>query len=185
MGKKAFCSLLLTVSMVRYLSDRYLEVELGEDDQSGLKIPNTAIVSKEFLLVPADYISQGDNSSDSGVIKVTTDKRGRESVEFVSTDIYDTDEEKNLCYVEAESLAAGDVIQKPDASEQYTLGETGEKEGVYNMNRGYAVFRMIDPVEGGSNEEYTIVKTGTSYGLSLYDRIALDGTSVAEGEFAN
>ena len=59
------------------------------------------------------------------------------------------------------------MIQKPDASEQYTLGETGEKEGVYNMNRGYAVFRMIDPVEGGSNEEYTIVKTGTSYGLSL------------------
>ena len=184
-GEESFLQLAFNSSMVRYLSDRYLEVELGEDDQSGLKIPNTAIVSKEFLLVPADYISQGDNSSDSGVIKVTTDKRGRESVEFVSTDIYDTDEEKNLCYVEAESLAAGDVIQKPDASEQYTLGDTGEKEGVYNMNRGYDVFRMIDPVEGGSNEEYTIVKTGTSYGLSLYDRIALDGTSVAEGEFAN
>ena len=44
--------------------------------------------------------------------------------------------------------------------------------------------RLAKP-EGGSNEEYTIVKTGTSYGLSLYDRIALDGTSVAEGEFAN
>ena len=53
------------------------------------------------------------------------------------------------------------------------------------MNRGYAVFRIIEPVSNNSNEEYTIVETGTSYGLSLYDRIALDGSSVTEGEFAN
>ena len=163
----------------------YLEVELGSDDQSGLKIPNSAITTKEFLLIPSDYISQGDNSSDQGVIKITTDNRGKESAEFIQTDIYDTDEENNVCYIDEESLSVGDVIQKPDSDERYTIRETGEKEGVYNMNRGYAVFRIIEPVSNNSNEEYTIVETGTSYGLSLYDRIALDGSSVTEGEFAN
>ena len=181
----SFLQLTFTSSMVRYISDRYLEVELGSDDQSGLKIPNSAITTKEFLLIPSDYISQGDNSSDQGVIKITTDNRGKESAEFIQTDIYDTDEENNVCYIDEESLSVGDVIQKPDSDERYTIRETGEKEGVYNMNRGYAVFRIIEPVSNNSNEEYTIVETGTSYGLSLYDRIALDGSSVTEGEFAN
>ena len=181
----SFLQLTFNSSMVRYISDRYLEVELGSDDQSGLKIPNSAITTKEFLLIPSDYISQGDNSSDQGVIKITTDNRGKESAEFIQTDIYDTDEENNVCYIDEESLSVGDVIQKPDSDERYTIRETGEKEGVYNMNRGYAVFRIIEPVSNNSNEEYTIVETGTSYGLSLYDRIALDGSSVTEGEFAN
>lgn len=181
----SFLQLTFNSSMVRYISDRYLEVELGSDDQSGLKIPNSAITTKEFLLIPSDYISQGVNSSDQGVIKITTDNRGKESAEFIQTDIYDTDEENNVCYIDEESLSVGDVIQKPDSDERYTIRETGEKEGVYNMNRGYAVFRIIEPVSNNSNEEYTIVETGTSYGLSLYDRIALDGSSVTEGEFAN
>lgn len=178
-----FLQLAFNSSMVRYISDRYLEVELGSDNESGLKIPNSALTSKEFLMIPGDYIGKGDNSSSSGVLKVTTDKKGKESVEFISTDIYYTDSETNYCYVDEEELALGDVLQKPDSSEQYVIRETGSKDGVYNMNKGYAVFKIIDPV--ASNEEYTIVKTGTSYGLSLYDRIALDGNSVSEGEFAN
>lgn len=135
----SFLQLTFNSSMVRYISDRYLEVELGSDDQSGLKIPNSAITTKEFLLIPSDYISQGDNSSDQGVIKITTDNRGKESAEFIQTDIYDTDEENNVCYIDEESLSVGDVIQKPDSDERYTIRETGEKEGVYNMNRGSCV----------------------------------------------
>lgn len=178
-----FLQLVFNSSMVRYVSDRYLEVELGADDESGLKIPNSAITSKEFLMIPTDYISMGDNSSSKGVIKVTKNKKGKESVEFINTDIYYTDSEANYCYIAGEELALGDILQRPDSSEQYVIRETGSKDGVYNMNKGYAVFKIIDPI--ASNEEYTIVKTGTSYGLSLYDRIALDGDSISEGEFAN
>lgn len=178
-----FLQLSFNSSMVRYISDRYLEVELGSDDNSGLKIPNTSIVEKEFLLIPSDYISTGDNSSSSGVLKVTKDRKGKESVEFIETDIYYTDSENGYCYVDETDLAPGDVLQKTDSADQYKITETGTRQGVYNMNKGYAVFKIIDPV--ASNEEYTIVKTGTSYGLSLYDRIALDGSSVSEGEFAN
>ena len=30
--------------------------------------------------------------------------------------------------------------------------------------------------------EYTIVKTGTTYGIALYDHIALDGTKIDENQ---
>ena len=32
------------------------------------------------------------------------------------------------------------------------------------------------------NEEYAIVETGTSYGVALYDHIALDGKSIKENQ---
>ena len=40
------------------------------------------------------------------------------------------------------------------------------------------MFKQIDILY--QNEEYTIVKTGTSYGISLYDHIALDGSKIKE-----
>ena len=32
------------------------------------------------------------------------------------------------------------------------------------------------------NEDYAIVKKGTSYGIALYDHIALDSTKISEDE---
>ncbi|MGN1177035.1 MAG: HlyD family efflux transporter periplasmic adaptor subunit, partial [Roseburia sp.] len=59
-------------------------------------------------------------------------------------------------------------------------GETASLQGVYNINKGYAVFKQINILY--QNKEYTIVETGTNYGLSLYDHIALDGTKINEND---
>lgn len=176
-----FLQLAFNSSMVRYISERYLEVELGENDETGLKIPNSAITTKEYLLIPEEYITTLDNSSSKGVIKIVTDKNGDTNAEFISVTIYKTADE--YCYVSQDDLSLGDILQLPDSSTLYTISETGSLQGVYNMNKGYAVFRLIDILS--SNEEYTIVDTGTSYGLSLYDRIAADGSSVSEGDYLN
>lgn len=179
-GSQSFLQLDLNNSMVRFLSDRYLEIELGSDNASGLKIPNSAITEKEFLVIPKEYVGMGDNSSGSGVLKVTTDKK-KETVEFISTDLYY--ETEDAYYVDEDNLAIGDTLQMQGSSEQYTIKDKATLQGVYNVNKGYAVFKQIDIL--AQNEEYTIINTGTSYGISLYDHIALDGTSVKEGEFAN
>ena len=52
--------------------------------------------------------------------------------------------------------------------------------GVYNINKGYAVFKQIDIL--AQNNKYTIVDTGTSYGVALYDHIALDGSKIKENQ---
>ena len=45
--------------MIRYATERYLDIELILEDESGLKIPKTAVTEKEFYIVPQDYITSG------------------------------------------------------------------------------------------------------------------------------
>ena len=179
-GQK-FLQLNLNNSMVRFVSDRYIEVELGSDKNTGLKIPNSAIVEKEFLVVAKKYVGKGDNSSSDGVIKITKDKRGKESAEFVSINAYaETDDSY---YVSQDNLSVGDTIQMPDSREQYSLKDTAKRKGVYNMDKGYAIFKQIEVIS--DNEEYSVVQSGTKFGISLYDHIALNGSEVQEGDFLN
>lgn len=178
---KQYLLLKFNSSMVRFIGDRYVELEMSTDTATGLKIPNTAIVEKEFFVIPKEYFSYGNDNSSKGVLKVNTQKSGKQSAEFVDTDIYY--ETETAYYVESNQLAAGDVIQMTDSAEQYTISETGTLKGVFNINKGYAVFKLIDIV--AQNEEYAILKTGTSYGLALYDHIALNGTDIQEGEMIN
>ena len=164
-------------SMVRFISDRYIELELGDEDAKGLKIPNSAIVEKEFLVVPKKYFTYGGDDSDLGLLKVITEK-GETTVEFIETDLYY--ETETAYYVDEDELEEGDVICESDSSDQYSITNTATLQGVYNINKGYAVFKQIDIL--AQNEEYAILKTGTSYGLSLYDHIAMNGSEISEGE---
>ena len=52
--------------LIRYASDRFLDIELVTNTTSGLKIPLTSIVSKEFYTVPAVYATRNEDSSDIG-----------------------------------------------------------------------------------------------------------------------
>ena len=51
---------------------------------------------------------------------------------------------------------------------------------MYNINKGYTQFRQIDILY--QNEEFALVKEGTSYGLTVYDRIVLNSEAVDEDE---
>ena len=61
--RKVHLSLTLTLrsGMVRYAGDRY-EVELLLSEETGLKIPNSAITEKEFYTVPKDFFMKGGDS---------------------------------------------------------------------------------------------------------------------------
>ncbi len=178
-----FLVLSFNSSMVRFISDRYLDVELGSDDDTGLKIPNSAITQKEFFVVPEEYIASGDGSTDIGVNRIVTDKQGVQDTEFVDVDIYYVDEETGEYCIAGEELQAGDTLQSVDSDGRYILGKTEAHDGVYNVNKGYAVFKLVNIIS--SNGEYSIVESGTSYGLSLYDRVALNGDDIEEGEYVN
>lgn len=166
-------------SMVRYAKDRFLEIELLLSEETGLKIPNSSITEKEFYTIPSDYFMKGGDSSAEGLLVERTDKNGKAATEFISPTIYYKTED--YCYIDSEKITAGEQLIKPDSNETYTVGsDTAALKGVYNVNKGYAVFKQIDILY--QSEEYSIVKTGTSYGISLYDHIALDSTKVNENE---
>ena len=72
----------------------------------------------------------------------------------------------------------GDALINTDTGEKYVIGETDTLEGVYCINKGYAVFRRIEILD--ENEEYAIVSKNTTYGLSRYDHIVRNADKVKE-----
>ena len=162
-------------SMDRYASSRFIHIEILSDSETGLKIPNSAITEKEFFTIPRDYFYQGNNSSDWGVLA----KSEKGDDEFIIPTIYY--EIEDYYYVDPQDLPKGTTLQKPDSQDSYLVGsETATLQGVYNVNKGYAVFKQIDILS--QTEEYTIVASGTSYGIALYDHIVLQGDEVEEND---
>ena len=95
-------------------------------------------------------------------------------------EVTDEDTGESVYYVDMNDFQEGDVLIQPDSNARYTVGATGTLEGVYCINRGYAVFRKIVIID--QNEEFCIVESGTSYGIAQYDYIVEDGTQVNENE---
>jgi hypothetical protein len=180
-GEESFLLLSFKNSMIRFASDRYLELELLSNHEDGLKIPRSAIVEKDFLTVPKDYLTRGGDSGQSGLLKEEKDKSGAMEVVFVPVSVYEETEDK--VSILSDRLTIGDSVRKPESEEGYLLGETKTLEGVYSVNKGYAVFKQIEVLF--QNGEYAMIKNGTSYGIALYDHIALAGDKVREDEIVH
>ncbi len=174
-----FVSLTFTNSMITFCTDRFIDIELLLEDEKGLKIPNSAIVEKEFYIVPKEYVTKGGNSGKDGVLLERYDENGNATTEFVETTIYDaTDTEY---YLDDTVLRANNYIVKPESTQKYAISKTGSLIGVYNINKGYADFKQVSILY--QNDEYAIVKSNTVYGLNVYDYIVLDASTVSDNEF--
>lgn len=174
-----FVSLTFTNSMITFCTDRFIDIELLLEDEKGLKIPNSAIVTKEFFIVPKEYVTKGGNSGSDGVLLETYDEEGNAVTEFVPTTIYDATETEY--YLDDSVLRAGNYIIKPESTQKYAVSKTGSLTGVYNINKGYADFKQVTVLY--SNDEYSIVKSNTVYGLNVYDYIVLDASTVNDNQF--
>ena len=153
-------------SMISFCTQRFIDI-----------VPNSAIAEREFFLVPKEYVTKGANGSD-GVLLETYTEEGEATTEFIATTLYqETDEDY---YIDNSVLEVGDDLVKPDSTDTYTISRSAVLTGVYNINKGYADFKEIQIL--AQNDEYAIVKSNTTYGLSAYDRIVLDAETVNADE---
>ena len=174
---KYYLVLTLDDSMDRYADSRFVHVKIINNNISGLKIPNSSIVKKNFYTIPKSYMMQGNNDDETGFLL----QSGAENVYITPTIYYETDD---YYYVDDEILTRGDKLIKPNSKEVYVVGsDMGSLEGVYNVNKGYAVFKQIEVLY--QNDDYSIIKTGTNYGISMYDHIVLQGDEVSENTIIN
>ena len=156
-----------------YISDRYADIEITSSDTTGLKIPNTALTSEEFYIIPVDYITQGGDSNSNGYMV----KNGN-SVEFKKASAIKKD--SDYYYIKQDGVTEGTVIQKPDSSETYVISDKKALVGVYCVNTGYTVFKPIEILD--QNKEYTIAKSAYNQSLTIYDRIILKATGYKSNE---
>ena len=174
---KYYLVLTLDDSMDRYADSRFVHVKIINNNISGLKIPNSSIVEKNFYTIPKGYMIQGNNDDEVGFLL----QSGGDNVFVTPTVYYETDD---FYYVDNEILTRGDKLIKPNSKETYVVGsDMGKLEGVYNVNKGYAVFKQIEILY--QNDDYSIIKTGTNYGISMYDHIVLQGDEVEENTIIN
>ena len=153
--------------MEQFVSDRYVDFEIVTDEVRGLKIPRSSVTDVTFYVIPKDYyVSAKKDASDSSSVS----QSGFRKETYADDEYYYVDAGENS------ELKAGDFLTKDDSEERYQIGMTQTVQGVYNINRGYAVFRRIEILS--SNDEYYTIKKGTDYGLSVYDHIVLDANAV-------
>ena len=176
-----FVQLTFSNSMINFCTDRFIDIELILEEDTGLKIPNSSIVEKECFLVPKEYVTKGGNSNNFGVMREAFTEEGEATVEFVETTVYS--ETENEYYLDDTVLRIGDDLIMPDSTATFTVSKRGSLIGVYQINKGYADFKQINILY--QNDEYAIVKSNTQYGLSVYDYIVLDSSTVQPDEFLN
>ena len=101
--------------------------------------------------------------------------------DFRTSGIYYRDDQ--YFYVSMDDFKLGDYIGKVNSDSQdnrFRIGATGQLDGVYNVNKGYAQFEIVEVLH--KNSDYCIVKENLDYSVALYDNIALNGSSASENE---
>ncbi|MBE5930238.1 MAG: hypothetical protein E7268_04140 [Lachnospiraceae bacterium] len=165
-----------------YLSERFLDVTLYLDAREGLKIPETSILTKDIYQIPERFVMKGGGEEDTlGVSLERYDsKSGEVKPDFF--EIHPLFYENGYYYVAEEDMDSGQYINsagltgEPERAMLYSF-ITG-MEGVYNMNKGYAVFRRIERIT--DVEDYVLVRADQAGGLSVYDHIVLDVSAVTK-----
>lgn len=172
-----FASLSTSRYMERYINDRFLQIEFNLKSASGLKIPNSSVLQKDFYVLPKEITTHGTDGI--GVVKQTTGKEGTMTHEFVS--LKKAIRLGNAYYVSPTLLQGGDILMNGSSGDNYIVSNKQKLSGVYYVNQGYCQFRPIEVQY--KNKEYTIVSDHTENGLSAYDHIVVDPSSLQDDDF--
>ena len=90
--------------------------------------------------------------------------------------------ENDYAYIAADGkLTAGDTIQ--NNADTTVISKISTLIGVYNVNKGYPLFRRVEVISD-TESDYYLISDKTEFGLSEYDNIALNG-NIIEDEHNN
>ncbi len=175
--------------LTQYISDRFVNVRIENDQEAGYKIPKTSVVTKQYYKIPKSFLGRGGDSLNYGFfLQVIDETTGEMSIEFISPRIYtmendlinDKTYDSDYVYVSTDYFEDGDIIMMNDSSAFYTISEKSDMLGVYVVNSGYCVFTLIERID--ETDDYYIVSDSTYKGLSIYDHIILNGSLVSENQ---
>ena len=162
-----------------YLSERFVTIELIQSDQSGLKIPSSALVEKQVYKIPLSYLSAGSNQSNENRINLQRlDDNGNQTIQQMQPKIYMTDEK--YAYIDPEGFEDSDILVNITSNDTIaaSLLEYYPLTGVYFANQGIAEFRRITVIK--TIDEFVLIESGEE--LKAYDNIVLDSKKVTENQ---
>lgn len=169
----------VTKYMSNYIAERFISLEIIMEEDTGLKVPVSALVDKEVYLIPTSYLTGGGNQTLSNSLYVQSrDENGNETIKQVNANIYMTVDD--VSYIDPKSLDPSDVLV--DIQTQETLAvsvlSTETIKGVYSATRGTADFRKVTIKK--IDDEFALIESGEE--ISAYDNIILDASKVTENQ---
>ncbi|MBO4389677.1 MAG: hypothetical protein J5825_02305 [Lachnospiraceae bacterium] len=162
------------------LSSRYLNFRIVSNVRSGLKIPKSAVTEQKFYLIPQSFATYGQDGKSLGFLLVSPSNEVDEPVHRVETLYALVD---GNYYVSMDVFSVGDYVVKEDSQEKYYIGPTDTLKGVFNVNKGYTMFRRIKVLD--EINDYYMVAKGQSYSISPYDHVVYDADGVKEKQLVN
>ena len=168
--------------MEDFLNERFLNFRIVSSENRGLKIPLSAVVDQEFYQIPKDYLVQNEKGED-GFLQISQ-VNGQNTAQFVAEEPAVSDEQ--FCYLrtggdaEKDGIKQGDLLSRSDGKQSFTVAKTKVLQGVYNINKGYCIFRQIIPLESGT--DYLIAEANMENSVSVYDHIILNASLVKDGQ---
>lgn len=177
-GKNSYGEITLSKYMIRYATERFLDIEIIVSGKSGIKVPVSAVTENEFYKIPKEYLLTNGEKGDYGFFIEQSDSDGQVKTVFKAADIYKSIDD--YVYVKETAISSGTSIIKMDSNDRFVVGPVEKLKGVYCVNTGYTVFKLVEILDG--NNEYYIVKQSLSHGVSIYDRIILDADKYSENE---
>jgi|GEM_PF-2607219 len=187
---KSYAEVVFSGNGYPFLNSRFVSIQIAESNISGFKIPVSAVTEKEFFEVPKDYINTSKSTpylyvyTEKGTLskrQVTILKSTDTSYVFSAADVKQGDE---LYYKPDEDVIA-DLNTDPSKSSndlRYRLYNTKKVKGVYNIDRGYTVFKPIEiiyiPGDG-----YYIIDKDAPFTVKEYEHISIDASELNEGDF--
>lgn len=165
--------------MSNFVSERYLTIEILKEDDTGLKVPVSAIIDKDVYKIPISYFTAGSNQSNANRINIQIlDENGEITIKQIAPTIYDSDEE--YCYVDPLAFSATDVLLDINSNKTIAVSllTTNQIQGVYSANRGTAEFKKITIIK--TVDEFALIESDED--LKIYDNIILDSSTVTENQ---
>lgn len=182
---EAFVVFRSTRNVERFINQRSVNIRTFDNVQSGLRIPTSAIVSRNFLRIPLTHLHGFDDNH--FLMRHVAEGMAAERVDVFLDRI-----EGAEAYVTNEGLAIGIgdfliPIHLDDVLYQVWDTNLVIVRGVFRANLGVAEFRIIhlddenfDPAAG-----HVILNPARNRSLMQFDVVVTDGASVRPGDIVN
>ncbi len=176
-----FAELKMDKYLSNFISERFVEVKFEVEYVEGLKIPETAITFKDYYRIPEEYLVTGGNEGEQVkglLIEEFNQETGTTQYTFKPVEVFYSN--AGFSYIDCNDFPKETYISTTaDTTGRVMLYTFVNKlEGAYNINKGYSVFKRVERLK--TENGYVIVKKNSDSGLSAYDHIALDASTVQE-----
>ncbi|MCQ2748452.1 MAG: hypothetical protein MJ246_00095 [Clostridia bacterium] len=172
----------LSEQMSKYMAFRDIEIEIIEEEVSGIIIPNTAIESRDCVKLPKGCVI--NKNGNYFVIKSEGGAKKQQQVEIAYTG-----DEYYYILASDGTINKGEyvVVTKEETAEDGTVttteqtlivGENVLLNGVYKVAGNIYKYSVVDVLTKG--DEYTIIADSDTSNILLYDKVILDVAALKE-----